>query len=112
MLVVNLRDGSTLRFDLASASGAEGWSAVNRSEITAVSVVHNRHVYAVPLRDGAAEVEAEVVFHRDGSGAVVAHRVTSRVEGSTVELLVYTGHRPRMARFTVSPTASAKTPEG
>lgn len=105
---VNLRDGSTLSFDLETPEGRESWRDLRLlqcDQITGLSLISCGVHYAIPIPQKFNSViyDAEVVQHRDGSGRVVGDVIRLFVDDVCVQLLVYRGSS-KMARLSVDKT--------
>lgn len=108
-LLVNMRTGETLTFALDRAEDHSAWEQVKReraTEITGVAIKAGPVIYSVPIpnkrqRFDRVRVDAELVFHRDGSGAVVGDRISVFADEVLASVLAYRGDRSKVVRFSL-----------
>ena len=104
-LRVNMADGRTERFALEHPDDRARWRSLcgDPSEIRGIAFVVDHHQYVIPTprKFSSLRFDAALVRHRDGSGDIVAFKISIYADDVRAELTVYRGNRPRMARFTL-----------
>jgi len=109
---VNLKDGTTVSFDLKDPVDHERWKQMAASnsfqnEMTGVGIIFNSHWYTLPLPKRFRQIsfQAELVENSKKDAPPdrrwVGERVKVYVDDVLVSLLVYYGNRPRMSRIDV-----------
>lgn len=97
MIVVNLKDGTTLKFDLLNGLDSKAWDRFTSGEgwsdlITALSVCHKgtNHTLPIPrLRKYRCHGFGAEVAKDKNSGVPVAEKVFFRIGGILVSYVVY-----------------------
>lgn len=111
MLRVNKSDGSTESFDLEHKDDLSRWRSFrhNTNDITGLTfVVEKQHfTFPFPTKFRSVRLDAKQVMHRNGSGRVIGYAVTVYADEVCAEMLVYTGRRPRMVRFSLERSGKA-----
>jgi len=110
VLKVNLRDGSTLTFDLSTEAGRKDWQRRQgdphfQAEITGAGILHDGvlHAMPVPSRFRSTQWEAEPIWKKNGSGPqIVADRLTCYADATRLSITVHHGSRPRVVRFSAA----------
>ena len=118
MLLVNLRDGQTLRFDLEAADQAADWarrqgdSTFQRS-ISGLAVSHDRILHTLPVPSHFRRVAFEAGLLRNGTAAPVGIRVGVQADDVHITLTVYLKGNPRSTRLDIQRVGRPRwVPEG
>ena len=106
MIKVHLRDGKTLSFDLTVDDERKRWEEMSSHReftemVTGMGVLHDKHWHTLPSPKMFHRYEygAELVRTvKNGVETNVGERVTLQADDVRVTLMVYFGHRPKMAR--------------
>lgn len=109
MIKVHCRDGKTLSFDLTVDEQRERWTGLTSDReflkgITGIGVLHNKnwHTLPSPKKFHNIQYNAELVrAMKNGVEVDVGERVVCQADDIQITLMVYFGHRPKMARVDV-----------
>ncbi len=103
MIKVNLRDGTTLAFDLQKQDDFQQWlewSSVKdfQSRITGIGILHNKKFITLPFPKRFKKIKfyADLVYSekRDGDKRLLGERLVCHADEIKFSVLVYTYNNP------------------
>lgn len=102
MIKLNLQGGETLEFDLTKEDDLNQWLEWSNVEefqrkITGIGILHNKKFHTLPAPKGFRRLSfnAELVYkEKKGEKKLLGEKVSCRLDGIIVELLVYTYTNP------------------
>ena len=114
MLVANLCDGQTIRFDLYTDKGLSDWQSFvsdSNGRITALAISHNKNLYTFPRPiKNVSDFGADVLRDRK-TGRITAERIWCHCGKVRVTLTVYVGQTP-VSKVDVRPIGEVRFKPG
>lgn len=97
MLVANLRDGQTAKFDLCTAEGLKSWEGFQRKlngQITGLAISHRKTLHTFPRSHQMTGRDLGADVLKSKSGQVTAERIWGHLGKVRVIFTVYLGKTP------------------
>lgn len=109
MIKVNLKNGSTLSYDLTEPDQKAKWLSDSENvdyqeQITAIGIIFNSQWFALPIPKRFRQInfEANLVESKKKTGPkFTGERIKCYADDVLISVQVYWGHKPKMSRVDV-----------